>query len=298
MYFGPELACLEWLMECGSTEVIMSDGTSITCRADMRRYISDFGFDFRSIPISTIPFKWSPVLPTISMKKLDAIYEMRWAKKPKIYIVKVDATDSAIGDTGFQYFKECRQIEVLKLNFCDFFTDKAIEYLVSGRPSRTLRNIEIVANPYISDNFIKGIKRIRGLERAHFYFLPCVSYQAIALQSLKSSLPSCRTSFPEIKEVGYGYDHTVKDSNISKKGTKISSSLLRLEDQSHSILLQDTSSSQYHHSGHVITSENSDAAISTLIVHSTIDGLHGDDHNSDNDNDDEYSDDDDDDNII
>ncbi|KAM3720743.1 Mitogen-activated protein [Dirofilaria immitis] len=58
----------------------------------------------------------------------------------------------------------------------------------------------------------------------------------------------------------------------AKKGTKISSSLLRLEDQSHSILLQDTSSSQYHHSGHVITSENSDAAISTLIVHSTIDG--------------------------
>ncbi|EJW73914.1 hypothetical protein WUBG_15178, partial [Wuchereria bancrofti] len=126
----------------------------------------------------------------------------------------VDGTDSAIGDAGFQYFKECRQIEVLKLNFCDFFTDKAIEHLVSGRPSRTLRNIEIVANPYISDHFMKGIKRIRGLQRAHFYFLPCVAQQADALQSLKASLPCCRVSFPEIKEVGYGYGYNVDDSNI------------------------------------------------------------------------------------
>ncbi|CAG9531759.1 unnamed protein product [Cercopithifilaria johnstoni] len=214
MYFGPELACLEWLMECGSTEVIMSDGTSISCRADMRRYISDFGFNFRSIPIPAISFKWSPVLPTVSMKKLDAIYEMRWAKKPNIYVVKVDATDAAIGDAGFQYFKECRKIEILKLNFCDFFTDKAIEYLVSGRPSRTLRNIEIVANPYISDNFIKEIKRIRGLQRAHFYFLPSVAKRTNAVQSLKLSLPFCRVSFPELKEVGYGYGCTVEDKNV------------------------------------------------------------------------------------
>uniref|UniRef100_A0A915PLH7 tRNA (guanine(37)-N1)-methyltransferase n=1 Tax=Setaria digitata TaxID=48799 RepID=A0A915PLH7_9BILA len=214
MYFGPELACLEWLMECGSTEVIMSDGTSVTSKADMRRYISDFGFKFRSVPTITTPFKWSPVLPTVSMKKLDAIYDMRWAKKPNIWIVKVDATDSAIGDAGFQYFKECRQIEVLKLNFCDFFTDKAIEHLVSGRPSRTLRNIEIVANPYISDDFIKGIKRMRGLQRAHFYFLPCVVRQEGCLQSLKTSLPCCKVTFPELKEVGYGYDCIMEKSNV------------------------------------------------------------------------------------
>lgn len=214
MYFGPELACLEWLMECGSTEVVMSDGTSITCRSNMRRYISDFGFNLKNIPIATTSFKWSPVLPTISMKKLNAIYDMRWAKKPNVYIVKVDGTDSAISDSGFQYFKECRQIEVLKLNFCDFFTDKAIEHLVSGRPSRTLRNIEIAANPYISDYFMKGIKRIRGLQRAHFYFLPCVAQQTDALQSLKASLPCCRVSFPEIKEVGYGYGYNAEDNNI------------------------------------------------------------------------------------
>ncbi|VIO90673.1 Met-10 like-protein [Brugia malayi] len=113
-----------------------------------------------------------------------------------------------------RYFNECRQIEVLKLNFCDFFTDKAIEHVVSGRPSRTLRNIEIAANPYISDYFMKGIKRIRGLQRAHFYFLPCVAQQTDALQSLKASLPCCRVSFPEIKEVGYGYGYNAEDSKL------------------------------------------------------------------------------------
>uniref|UniRef100_A0A0R3S0Y7 ATP synthase subunit s, mitochondrial n=1 Tax=Elaeophora elaphi TaxID=1147741 RepID=A0A0R3S0Y7_9BILA len=203
------------ILSIKNLHVIMSDGTSITCRADMRRYISNFGFNFRTIPVPATPFKWSPVLPTVSMKKLDAIYEMRWAKKPNIYIVKVDATDSAISDAGFQYFKECRKVEVLKMNFCDFFTDVAIEHLVSGRPSRTLRNIEIVANPYISDNFIKGINRIRGLQRAHFYFLPCVAEQANAVRSLKASLPCCRVSFPELKEVGYGYGCTIEESNAS-----------------------------------------------------------------------------------
>ncbi|VDM97420.1 unnamed protein product [Thelazia callipaeda] len=206
MHFGPELACLEWLMECGSSEVVMSDGTSIACIKDMHRYIKDFGFNFKYIPISAVPFKWSPVLPIIGIKKLDAIYDMRWAKKPNVYITKVDATDSAVGDRGFQYFRECRQIEVLKLNFCDFFTNIAIEHLAVGRPSRTLRNLEIVANPYVSDDFVKGIKRIRGLKRAHFYFLPNVADQKFILQTLKVSLPNCRSSFPEISNIGYGYE--------------------------------------------------------------------------------------------
>ncbi|OZC12439.1 kinase domain protein [Onchocerca flexuosa] len=59
--------------------------------------------------------------------------------------------------------------------------------------------------------------------------------------------------------------------STTKKSTKIPSGLRRLEDQSHSILLQDISSSQYLHQVPV-NNENSDVAISTLIVHSTVDG--------------------------
>lgn len=55
---------------------------------------------------------------------------------------------------------------------------------------------------------------MRGLQRAHFYFLPCVAQQANAVQSLKASLPYCRISFPELKHVGYGYN--IEDSNVSK----------------------------------------------------------------------------------
>lgn len=72
---------------------------------------------------------------------------------------------------------------------------------------------EIVANPYITDDFIKWIKRIRGLQRAHFYFLPCVTHQEASLQSLKTSLPNCMISFPELKEIGFGYGYKSEDSN-------------------------------------------------------------------------------------
>lgn len=39
-------------------------------------------------PCPLTPFKWSPVLPTVTMKKLDAIYDIRWAKMPKTYLIK------------------------------------------------------------------------------------------------------------------------------------------------------------------------------------------------------------------
>lgn len=48
MRLGPDLACLEWLMKCGSTMVLMSDGTKITTQKQMRDYIKSFGFKIKA----------------------------------------------------------------------------------------------------------------------------------------------------------------------------------------------------------------------------------------------------------
>jgi len=43
--FGPDLACLEWLMKCGSTGVLISDNILITSQRQMRQYLSRLGCD-------------------------------------------------------------------------------------------------------------------------------------------------------------------------------------------------------------------------------------------------------------
>lgn len=71
-------------------------------------------------------------------------YRERWPNVPPVYIKYVDASDSIVADPGFQYFRECYQLEKLVLGFCDFFGDPAIDNLASGRAQITLK--ELVCN--------------------------------------------------------------------------------------------------------------------------------------------------------
>ncbi|VDK17945.1 unnamed protein product [Anisakis simplex] len=119
---------------------------------------------------------------------------------------QVDASDSAIANAGFAYFRECRQLQSLKLNFCDYFGDEAIRELALGRPAYTLRNLEIVLNPAITDGVMYWLARLKALRRLHLYFLPYVSNRAGMLRQLKMALPKCTVTFPKEEKVGYGYE--------------------------------------------------------------------------------------------
>ncbi|KAL6743963.1 hypothetical protein Aduo_016944 [Ancylostoma duodenale] len=191
---GPDLACLEWLMECGSTEVLMSDSERITSIRQMKKYIKQ-----------RLEEKSSHIPPVSSIAS-ELEYDLKWKHVPHVHIVKVDASDSAIADEGFKYFRDLRRLEALKLNFCDYFGDEAIRELALGRPAASLRDIEIVLNPSVTDGAVYWLSRLKSLQRAHFYFLPYVSNRISFIRQLKMAVPRCNVTFPEAVRIGYGYE--------------------------------------------------------------------------------------------
>uniref|UniRef100_A0A1I7UVT8 ATP synthase subunit s, mitochondrial n=1 Tax=Caenorhabditis tropicalis TaxID=1561998 RepID=A0A1I7UVT8_9PELO len=194
---GPDLACLEWLMECGSTSVRMSDGETITRQREMREYIS-----------SALSEKPSDERPAVQLG--DIAYEKQWPNAPYKWIVDVDASDSAIANEGFTYLRDVRRIEKLKLNFCDYFGDEGLKFLAQGRPAQTLSDLEIVLNPCITDGVVYWLLKLKALRRAHFYFLPYVAHRQGFIRQLKIALPRCNVTFPEVDVIGLGYEDPKK----------------------------------------------------------------------------------------
>ncbi|VDN50147.1 unnamed protein product [Dracunculus medinensis] len=164
------MTCLIWLMESGSTQGRLSKNLSI-----------------------------------VEGEECDANSEIG-TNTPEACIVKVDASDSIITNRGFSYFRECKRLEELKMNFCDFFGDDGIRELALGRPALTLKNIEIVCNPMLTDSAAQWLVKLRALQRAHFYFLPYVVNRTAMLRVLRLNLPKCKVTFPELGKIGYGYE--------------------------------------------------------------------------------------------
>ncbi|CAI5452427.1 unnamed protein product [Caenorhabditis angaria] len=189
---GPDLACLEWLMECGATNVEMSDGQNITRIREMKEYL-------KHVVENKDSFEKPPI------QTGDLAYEKQWPNAPVPYIVNVDASDSAVANEGFTYLRDVRRIQKLKLNFCDYFGDEALKFLAQGRPAASLNDLEIVLNPCMTDGAVYWLQKMKALKRAHFYFLPYVSHRQGFIRQLKISLPKCKITFPEVSEIGYGY---------------------------------------------------------------------------------------------
>ncbi|KAI6237444.1 TRNA (guanine(37)-N1)-methyltransferase [Aphelenchoides besseyi] len=202
---GPDFACLEWLMNCGATTVQMSDGTKITTQKEMQEFIGSHGFDVKNKNLKAIANVLQ--LPTRELEYLvrdNKAYSRRWKNVPQVFIQTVDASDSVIADPGFQYFVECRQIEKMDLNFCQYFGDIAIQHLCMGRVRISLKELEIIINSHITDAAFLQIAKLQALRRAHFYFNPYVASESLAMQRLRTAIPRLYVTYPTAVYFGTG----------------------------------------------------------------------------------------------
>ncbi|KAL3115795.1 hypothetical protein niasHT_007800 [Heterodera trifolii] len=209
LQMGPDFACLEWLMNAGSTSVLMSDGTLLKSKKEMQNFLSQKGFDLRKLkteaPTAKL-LKDIPLADALRPSASDLLYNEKWRHISPIHMKEVDASDSVITDEGFAYFFECRNIEKLRLNFCDYFGDEAIARLAQGRQSKTLKELELVFNPHLSDSSAYLLTKLKSLRRLHLYFLPYVTKRQAMLRQLKIGLPKCNVTFPETIFIGMGYE--------------------------------------------------------------------------------------------
>ncbi|KJH52366.1 hypothetical protein DICVIV_01458 [Dictyocaulus viviparus] len=140
--------------------------------------------------------------PVFNSTSMNTQHDIKWKDAPQVYILKVDASDSAIANEGFKYFRDLSKLEVLKMNFCDYLMMKRLEIHISWYLK------EIVCNPSVSDGAVYWLAHLKALRRAHFYFLPYVSNRRWFKRHLKLALPRCNVSFPEEIYFGYGYENS------------------------------------------------------------------------------------------
>lgn len=112
---------------------------------------------------------------------------------PRLAIVEVDATDSAIMHIGFEHFRGCRDIQRVVLHNAIYIDDEALRQLQFLR--RSLTELQVSTNGNVTAEGLKYLAKLSNLKYLVIYNLPEVKNKEEVEQFLREQLPECTVLF-------------------------------------------------------------------------------------------------------
>jgi len=111
-------------------------------------------------------------------------------------IESVDATDSAIMETGFTHFKDLEYLKKLKLKNCTYLTDESIPHLAFDTKDR-LEWLELSDNGNVTEKGLRHLRKLRKLKFLKLANLPGVQNPSDLLELLKKDMPDCEIIYDD-----------------------------------------------------------------------------------------------------
>ena len=114
-----------------------------------------------------------------------------------LMIETVDATDSAIMETGFPHFRDLEHFHKLKLRNCRYITDESIGHLVFITKDQ-LDWLELSDNGSVTDAGVAHLRKLYKLKYLKLGNLQGVDSPEGVFNKLKSALPNCEIIYNDL----------------------------------------------------------------------------------------------------
>jgi len=113
-------------------------------------------------------------------------------------IESVDATDAAIMEAGFLYFRGLEHFHKLKLKNCRYITDESMPPLAFYTKDH-LDWLELSDNGNVTVAGLSHLRKLQKLKVLRLENLQGVSDRKGLLSNLKTAMPNCEITFDELK---------------------------------------------------------------------------------------------------
>ncbi len=111
-------------------------------------------------------------------------------------IQKIDATESAVMETGFRYLADLTELTDLKLKNCKYLTDDSLRYLTSALMEKRVSSLEVSDTGMVSDEGVAIMRKLDTLKRLRLENLAGVRDPQEVMRKFAEDLPGCKVIWP------------------------------------------------------------------------------------------------------